>query len=862
MNLKNMSIKSKMMLYITVGITILLTVAGAVIVSSTTTLAHDAAYGETTQLVSSHANNVDGDLVEYLTISKTLGNTLTEQSSADRDDMNAVLEKLLVENENLLGTFVAYEPNAFDGNDAAYVNAEGHDSTGRFVPYWNTLSGGVRVDPLVDYDTSDYYQLPKSTKMDLITEPYLYEGRMLISFVSPLMVNGKFIGITGVDAALDYLDERLEGVKVLDTGYIFIVSNEGVMMTHPENKDWIGTQNIKDFNTPEFTRMAKDISNGNSGYIDEIDSVSGKEVTYFYEPIETGNYAVIGKIQNDEMMAEANALRNKMILIFMLSIIIMAGISYLIARSISKPIIKLEEAAKKVADGDYSVEITKESNDEVGQLSDAMATMVSNIKDANVKTDGMLKGIVDPMFVADTDLTITYFNEAAEKATGYRADEVIGKMRCADVIRSPLCGTSGCAINTCMSTKDIIQGEETTIISRDGQTIPVSISCAAMFDAQGNAIGGIEIARDIAEIKNIVNSVVQVAGDARDGDLTARANVAATGDYKKLVDGVNDLLDVVVLPLKDVKLSAMKLAATSEQMSASTEQMTSASTQISDTVGEISSGAQTQSAKSQEVARAMNDMTLSVQEVAVNAQKTAERTKSANEELQVVGKNAEDVLDKMDRIKVAVDGSADVIQALDEKSKQIGEIVNLITNIADQTNLLALNAAIEAARAGEHGRGFAVVADEVRKLAEDSGNAAKQIANLITEIQGGTADAVSSMQVGTDEVEAGVLSVSGVVTAIQEIVTSSAGLTKMAQEIAAASEEQSASIEEVTASVEEVSSISEQSAAGSEQASAAVEEQTSSTHELASSAQELSAMAAGLQDAVSRFKLDTTEGMR
>ncbi len=743
LNLKNMSIKSKMMLYITVGITILLTVAGAVIVSSTTNLAEDAAYGETSQMVSSYANNVDGDMIEYLTISKTLGNTLTEQSSANRDDIDAVLEKLLAENEHLLGTYVGYEPNAFDGNDAAYVNAEGHDSTGRFIPYWSTISGKARVDPLVDYDTEDYYQLPKSTKMNLVTEPYIYEGRMLISFVSPLMVNGKFIGITGVDAALDYLDEGLEDVRIYDTGYIFIVSKEGMMMTQPENKDWIGTQNLKDFNTPEFTKMAKDINNGKAGHIDAIDPITGNDVTYFYESIETGNYAVIGKIQHSEMMAEANALRNKMILIFMLSVIIMAGIAYLIARSISQPIIKLEEASKRVADGDYSVEITKESNDEVGQLSDAMGTMVSNIRDAN------------------------------------------------------------------------------------------------------------------ENIKSVVDAVIQVAGDARNGDLTARANVAATGDYKKLVDGVNDLLDVVVLPLKEVKLNAMKLAATSQQMSASTEQMTSASTQISDTVGEISSGAQTQAAKSQEVARAMNDMTQTVQEVAANAQKTAERTTTTNKELREVGKNAEEVLDKMDSIKMAVDGSADVIQALDEKSKQIGEIVSLITNIADQTNLLALNAAIEAARAGEHGRGFAVVADEVRKLAEDSGNAAKQIANLINEIQGGTADAVSSMQVGTDEVESGVLSVSGVVTAIQGIVESSAELTTMAQEIAAAAEEQSASIEEVTASVEEVSSISEQSAAGSQEASAAVEEQTSSTHELATSAQELSAMATGLQDAVSRFKMDS-----
>lgn len=746
LNLKNMSIKSKMMLYITVGITILLTVTGAVMVSSTSSQAENAAYDGTSHMVRSYANNVDGDMIEYLTISKTLSTTVAEQSSADRDDINAVLSKLLVKNGNVVGTFVAYEPNAFDGNDEAYVNTEGHDSTGRFIPYWNTLAGGVQLDPLLDYDTSDYYQIPKRTKSVLVDEPSMYEGTMMISFAAPIIVDGKFIGIAGVDAALNYLDQNMQNVRIYDTGYVFIVSKNGIIMTNPEKKDWIGTQNLKDFNTPEFTEMAKDISDGKAGHIEAIDPITGDDVIYFYEPIETGNYAVIGKVQADEMMAEANALRNKMIMLFLISIIVMAGASYVIARSISKPIIKLKEASMRVAEGDYSVEITKESDDEVGQLSGAMGIMVSNIRDAN------------------------------------------------------------------------------------------------------------------EHIKEVVDSVIQVASDARDGDLTARTNVAATGDYKKLVDGVNELLDIVIMPLKEIKLNAAKLAATSEQMSASTEEITSAANQISDTVGEIASGAQTQSAKSQEVSRAMNDMTQTVQEVAINAQKSAERTNDSNEQLLVLGKNSEAVLDKMDQIKIAVDGSADVIKALDGKSKQIGEIVSLITNIADQTNLLALNAAIEAARAGEHGRGFAVVADEVRKLAEDSGNAANQIADLINEIQEGTTDAVRSMQKGTDEVESGVQSVSESVTAIQEIVASSAGLTKMAQEIAAAAEEQSASIEQVTASVEDVSSISEQSAAGSEQASAAVEEQTSSLQELANSAQELFTMAAGLQESVALFKLDSTDG--
>jgi methyl-accepting chemotaxis protein len=219
---------------------------------------------------------------------------------------------------------------------------------------------------------------------------------------------------------------------------------------------------------------------------------------------------------------------------------------------------------------------------------------------------------------------------------------------------------------------------------------------------------------------------------------------------------------------------------------------------------------------------------------------------------------SEDLMHMMEGIKSAVGDSSSVITDLDAKSNRIGEIVNLITNIADQTNLLALNAAIEAARAGEHGKGFAVVADEVRKLAEDSGNAAKQISELIVQMQSGTKNAVNSMQRGSEEVHKGAESLGNSVKAIGDVVEAGNTIVKMVQEIAEATEKQSASIEEVNSSVNEVSTISEQSAAGAQQASASVQEQTASMQELSQSAQELADVASRMQLVVSKFKLDSS----
>ena len=237
----------------------------------------------------------------------------------------------------------------------------------------------------------------------------------------------------------------------------------------------------------------------------------------------------------------------------------------------------------------------------------------------------------------------------------------------------------------------------------------------------------------------------------------------------------------------------------------------------------MTAGASEQSVQAAEVASSIEEMTHTIMDSTKNANLAASTALEAGEKAKEGGKVVVETINGINRIANVVSESAGTIQKLGNSSNQIGEIIQVIDEIADQTNLLALNAAIEAARAGEQGRGFAVVADEVRKLAERTTKATQEIAQMIKKIQDDTIGAVQAIEMGTSEAEKGKELAQKAGNSLNDIIDNFERVSNIINQLAVATEEQSSTSEQISSNVEAINRVTHQSAEGTQQISLAAE---------------------------------------
>ena len=528
-----------------------------------------------------------------------------------------------------------------------------------------------------------------------------------------------------------------------------------------------------------------------------------------------------------------------------LTILILIVLSSIIRTGIVKPLRQAVEAADRVADGDLNINISTNSNDEIGMLMRSFKVMIRNINRLLKDTNNLINQATEGELDARAD------------ATHYKGDyrELVEEMnRLIDTFVEPLKVASVFLKGISEGSKDLklvtanYKGDFTILKDAINTTYDTIFTILGEITniAEASKDGNLDIRADSSKVKGtwveimngingIVDSASSIINDAGEvisvmatGDLTVRMDHKYSGKFETMKEDINNLGDSLTDLVCQLQVAIHTTALASSQIAATSEM--------------LASSIQAQKLQTDEVASAMEEMSRTVAENAHSATKTATVAKESSDKANEGGKIVNQTITKMKEIAEVVKASANNMGELGENSKKISEITEVINNIADQTNLLSLNAAIEAARVGELGRGFAVVADSVGKLAISTSSATKEIGAMVKTIQQDTENAVLSMEKGTAEVKTGIELADKAGTSLDDILSGINELLDMVNQIAVASEQQSVTSDNIAKSVTKISHVTTDS--------------TRNIEDVATTVTALARMTDNLTSLVSQFKVN------
>lgn len=478
--------------------------------------------------------------------------------------------------------------------------------------------------------------------------------------------------------------------------------------------------------------------------------------------------------------------------------------SQIFTNNLLRPLLQLAKGAKDIDIETFTGELDVETgNDEIGELVASIAKMGGALSNAFEAANSIVNGLGEAMYVTDNDLVVTQVNPAAAELLGYTPEELIG-LHCYEftqyVGHDPACHTDKCSSIRVLKGEKSLLRREVILRSKAGEEIPVRMNTSPLKFGDGSIKGVIKLVTDLRdvkekekEIKDIIENIgvplvvsnpqriiQQFNPKAEEMTGLAAADVIGKMKCKDVIGG--DACDTDNCSQELLKEFGERLEFYTERNIKGREKkipLQATASPLFDKDHNYKGCLYTFSdlsdvkGKEESLEGAKDKLESLVKELGENTQAISQKA----------GKAAKTAMVKIDGANEVVSNTAVIVAELGERSKEVGDIVDIIRSIADQTNLLALNAAIEAARVGEQGKGFAVVAEEVRKLAEGAGKAAEEIAKLLESMQGDTDKAVESMEIGKEEVSDARTVTHEALKSMEDIVKTVEDLTRKAEEI-------------------------------------------------------------------------------
>jgi methyl-accepting chemotaxis protein len=348
----------------------------------------DAAYNNMKHLTNEVAKEIDQLNSQAKVIVRLMADHQETGAFGSRESGMAFSRRILENNSFLLGVYYGYEAGA-DSADQDYINVPGHDSAGRYLPYWYRDNGQLALDPLVDMESSDYYMGPKTTGSLVMTEPYLYEGVMLLSIVEPVYINRNFVGIAGVDLGLDDVTGYLADFRPYETSNFYLLSRERIIIAAPLP----GMIGLPAESYPFLSDLFGQIESSNGSTVINAVTENGDELFFSHAAIENGDWLLLMSVEQPEIMHPIIQLITLSSVIALIGLMVILVILYLMVHRSLQPLSGLVRSFKRIAAGDFTVETDVKRDDEIGQLSLAFNEMSQSLRVLISETVEMSTGV-------------------------------------------------------------------------------------------------------------------------------------------------------------------------------------------------------------------------------------------------------------------------------------------------------------------------------------------------------------------------------------------------------------------------------------------------------------------------------------